>query len=300
MSYHGIKWQYINVLEEVMRFRIYDINKVVGQSTEKMEIKDVQQLFSMLNKFPRVEEGTVSYAPLYMKSYKQFLLGTLAQSYFTQLTKFDEKNHESKQEIELPDNIINDKTLFYINVEESQIYIQSKRYPSPTLSNNLTIERLENILQACLKTILVLTPAKIDYNIEELEEIFQRSYVDKIVFKNFNGIKIPEGSLIHNPRADLDKAAVESWNCYSKNDLDYMELHSMKGKKLTKNPLARTGMLLAKLRDNKSDEGKNILTSIEIIDNDERVKITPTGNDSKIIYISKKFKKILMNHTIEF
>lgn len=59
-------------------------------------------------------------------------------------------------------------------------------------------------------------------------------------------------------------------------------------------------MLLAKLRDNKSDEGKNILTSIEIIDNDERVKITPTGNDSKIIYISKKFKKILMNHTIEF
>ena len=59
-----------------MRFRIYDINKVVGQSTEKMEIKDVQQLFSMLNKFPRVEEGTVSYAPLYMKSYKQFLLGS--------------------------------------------------------------------------------------------------------------------------------------------------------------------------------------------------------------------------------
>lgn len=26
-----------------MRFRIYDINKVVGQSTEKMEIKDTQR-----------------------------------------------------------------------------------------------------------------------------------------------------------------------------------------------------------------------------------------------------------------
>lgn len=274
-----------------MRFRAYDI---MGISNNNFAVQlheiNSEELFHKLNKMPKIEEGTEEYAVLYMTSYKEYILGTLVQSYTTVLTKFDETNKDSKKEIELEDNTINDKVLFYINTEECRIYVQSKRYPTQNLSMNKTLDRLDAILQECLKRIILLQPAKIDYTITELDEIFSTSYVDRIIFKNFSGIEIPEDAVIHNPHAEWDKAAAESWNCYSKNDLNYMEFRSAEGKKINKNPLVRIGMVLARLRNNKNQEGKDILHSMEIVDNGEKSTIKPKGNDSKIINIPKKIQ----------
>lgn len=272
-----------------MRFRTYDIMGV-NDDNVAVQIPEINsgELFHRLNTLPKIEEGTEAYAVLYMTNYKEYILGTLTQSYTTVLTKFDEADRDSKEEIELEDNTINDKVLFYINTLERRIYVQSKRYPAKNLSMNRTLDRLEAVLQECLDRIILIQPAQIDYTIEELDEIFTSSYVDKIVFKNFSGIEIPKDSIIHNPHAEWDKAAAESWNYYSKNDLNYMEFRSATGKRINKNPLVRIGMLLAKLCNNKSEEGEDVLQSMEVVDNGEKIVIKPKGNDSKVINISKR------------
>ena len=240
-----------------------------------------QILFEKLNQYPKIiENDESSYAPLYIHNYRQYVLGTLAQSYYKVLTKFDEKE-DTKEEIELEDTTINDKTYFYLNCEESRIFIQGRRYPA-TLNKKLTIDRLQDIIGDCLGKSILFVQAKIKYTIDEIEEIFSSSYVKRIAFTNLEGLKLPEGAVLHNPKKYLDDAMIESYNTYSAPTLDTMELKAKNGEKLSKNPLAKIGMVLSK-----ENRYKKVFKSMDIMDDGEKVEIKPDGNEHKVVYVPK-------------
>ena len=264
-----------------MRFTAYDIYEVNGDSAHIVKLSS-HRLYEKLNQYPKIiEDDESSYAPLYIHNYGEYVLGTLAQSYYKVLTKFDEKE-DTKEEIQLEDTTINDKTYFYINCEDSRIYIQGRRYP-PTLNKKFTIDRLESIVGECLNKTIFFVQAKIKYSIEEIEEIFSTSYVKRIAFTNLEGLKLPEGAVLHNPKKYLDDAMIESYNTYSSPTLDTMELKAKNGEKLSKNPLAKIGMVLSK-----ENRYKKVFKSMDIMDDGERVEIKPDGNEHKIVYVPKK------------
>ena len=263
-----------------MRFTAYDVYEVKKDSMHVLNLSS-QILFEKLNQYPKIiENDESSYAPLYIHNYRQYVLGTLAQSYYKVLTKFDEKE-DTKEEIELEDTTINDKTYFYLNCEESRIFIQGRRYPA-TLNKKLTIDRLQDIIGDCLGKSILFVQAKIKYTIDEIEEIFSSSYVKRIAFTNLEGLKLPEGAVLHNPKKYLDDAMIESYNTYSAPTLDTMELKAKNGEKLSKNPLAKIGMVLSK-----ENRYKKVFKSMDIMDDGEKVEIKPDGNEHKVVYVPK-------------
>lgn len=266
--------------DKCMKFTAHDIYKLNDNNIFKFRI-DPEILFNRLNLYPRTDDEDSSFAPLYIHQYEYCVLGTLVQSYKTVLTKFDE-SMDTKEEIELKDSEINDKTFFYIDCRDMRIYIQSKRYPT-TLNKELTLNRLQKIVGDSLEKEVTFIKAEIRYTIEEIDEIFTRSFVKRISFKNLEGLELPEGAELHNPRKDLDESLTESWNVYSKNTVDSMELKAKDGEKLSKNPLAKLGMLLSL-----SNRYKQVFKSMDIIDDGEKMEIKPTGNEHKVIYVSKK------------
>ena len=265
-----------------MNFKAYNICYLKDNMAAFCNITDSRELFKKLNKLPKVEEGLESYAPIEMHQYENYILGTLAQSYFTVLTKFD---GEGKKEKELDDNVINDKIIFFINTEEAILYVQGKLYPTTSLNKKLTLIRITNILSECLELSIVLQPAKIDYTVQQMVEIFRKSFVKRVIFKNMRGIELPMDVVLHNPRADLDEAVAESWNTYSKNTIDYVELRAQEYEQLNKNPIAKIGVTLAEIGN---PEGKPIINEIDLIDDGQKVIVKPSGNDTKVIYVPKK------------
>lgn len=263
-----------------MKFTAHDIFKIVDSEIFTTNIK-AETLFSSLNKYPRVDEENSSFAPLYIHRYLDCVLGTLVQSYTTILTKFDE-GRNTKEEVQLEDSEINDKTFFYIDCNDMRIYIQSKRYPT-SLNKELTIRRLQKIIGESLGINVAFIKTEIKYTIEEIDEIFTNSFVKRICFKNLEGLELPQGAKLHNPRKDLDESLVESWNTYSRKTVDSMELKAKDGEKLSKNPLAKLGMLLSL-----NNRYKQVFKSMDIMDDGEKVEIKPSGNEHKVIYISKK------------
>lgn len=263
-----------------MRFTAYDIYEVKDDTLLSIKANS-GLLFDNLNKYPKVVEDKESYAPLYIHNYKEYILGTLAQSYNTILTKFDD-NENTKKEVELDDTSINDKTYFYVNCDEMRLYVQGKRYPT-SLNLKFTMERLEKIIGECLEKKIIFIKAKIKYSIEEIEDIFTNSYVKRIAFTNLEGLTLPKGSTLHNPRKDLDEAMVESYNTYSAPVLDTIDLKAKDGQKLSKNPLAKIGMVLSK-----ENRYAKVFKSMEIIEDGQKVDIKPDGNEHKIIYVPKK------------
>lgn len=266
--------------EICMRFTAYDIYETKDDTLSRVRI-DGGLLFERLNKYPKIMEDKESYAPLYIHNYREYVLGTLAQSYNTILTKFD-NNENTKKEIELDDTSINDKTYFYVNCKEMRLYIQGKRYPTG-LNSKFALERLEKIIGECLGKKIIFIKAKIKYTIEEIEEIFINSYVKRIAFTNLEGLTLPKGAVLHNPRKDLDEAMVESYNTYSAPVLDTIDLKAKDGQKLSKNPLAKIGMVLSK-----ENRYAKVFKSMEIIEDGQKVDIKPDGNEHKIIYVPKK------------
>lgn len=264
-----------------MNFRAFDICYTDDHTAIRYQLESEQDLFKSLNNMPRIEEGTFSYATIHMHEYENFILGTLAQSYYTVLTAFEGQGKKEKQ---LDENNINDKTFFYIDTVQSRLYIQGKLYPAVTLNKSLTLARMNNILNNCLQKQVVLQKAQIDYTDYELAEIFNISYVKKVIFKNIRGIELPLNTVLHNPRADWDRTVAESWNAYSKDTLDYLELRAQKDEKLNKNPIAKIGITLAEIGNS---EGKPIINELEIIDGGEKVPLKPSGNANKVIYVPK-------------
>lgn len=264
-----------------MRFRVYKI----FDSEEMMRVKidNIDNLYNLLVASPKLEdtEEDDEYAIMYLERYNEYILGTFVQSYQKVLTKFEENNN-IKKEIQLNDTKINDKTYFYINCEGSIIYIQSKRYPE-YLTHGIMIERFQKLLGKCLCRPISFLPTQINNTLEQVEQIFQSSFVSQISFKNLCGLELPLGAELHNPRKELDDALIESYNTYSKDKIDSMELKAKKGQQLGKNPFAKIGLLLAK-----KHHEIEVFKDMEIIESGEKVKVKLKGNDSKIINITKK------------
>lgn len=264
-----------------MRFRVYKI--IDANELKRVTIEDSEYLYKTMVGSPKLEdvEEQDQYAIMYLKRYNEYILGTFVQSYQKVLTKFAD-NDNSKKEIQISDTKINDKTLFYINCRESIIYIQSKRYPE-YLTPGIMIERFQRLLGKCLDRQISFLPTQINNTLEEVEEIFKSSFVSRISFKNLCGLELPQGVELHNPRKELDDALIESYNTYSKDVLDSMELKSKKGEPLGKNPFAKIGLFLAK-----EHQEVDVFKDMEIVESGEKIKVSIKGNDSKIINISKK------------
>lgn len=265
-----------------MRFTAYDIYEQAGKKIKRINSEDKEKLLKALRRYPKKIIEKNSYAPVYIHEDEEYILGTLAQSYYTILTKFDTSTADTKDEVVLDDNEINDKTYFYLSCVESRIYIQGKRYPA-ALSKKVTVERIKSILEECFNCNIIFIPAKIDYTIEEIDEIFHSSFVKSISFRNLNGLKIPEGASLHNPKKYLDEALIESYNIYSAPTLSSMDLKAQSGEELSKNPFAKIGMILSK-----KNRQKNIFKNMEIIEDGQTTQIKPGGNEHKVIYVPKK------------
>ncbi len=265
-----------------MRFTAYDIYGCVEGKEKRINGNKKEKLLNALYRYPKKIIDDNSYAPIHIHEDGEYILGTMAQSYYKILTKFDNSTDDTKDEIILEDNIINDKTYFYINCEESRIYIQGKRYPA-ALNKKVTIERIKNILEDCLECNITFVPAKIDYTIEEIDEVFRESFVKSISFRNLEGLKIPEGTAVHNPKKELDDAFIESYNIYSAPTLSSMDLKAKNGEQLSKNPLARVGMILSR-----EYKRKDIFKNMEIIEDGQTTQVKPGGNEHKVIYVPKK------------
>ena len=262
-----------------MRFKAYRVKSESHYQAVSLGILD--QLYTSLVNCPKLEEDGNEYAVMYLKKYEPFILGTFVQAYNTVLTKFKDKS-ANKEEVKISESEFNDKTLFYIDFNEKIVYIQSKRYPE-TLNPRLMKKRMEEIFSKCLEENVVLLETEINNTIEHIENVFKTSTVKKIVFANMKGLELPKGSELHNPRKDLDDALVESYNVYSKDTLDYMELRAKNGEDLHKNPFAKIGMTL-------SDEyqDREVFKYMEIIDGGEKIIVRKEGNNSKIVNIGKK------------
>ena len=262
-----------------MRFKAYKMLR--SDDNRTFRISDAEKLFRALDSSPKLEEEEDEYALMYLKKYEEYILGTMVQSYSKVLTKFV-IDDDIKKEEELKDTKINDKTLFYINCTENILYIQSKKYPEYLTEGILRI-RMEKTFSKCLGVTIIIVPTEINYTLEQVEKMFSDSYVKRIAFKNLCGLELPLNVELHNPRKDLDDALIESYNVYSKDKLDSMELKAKSGEKLGKNPFAKIGFELAKAHEN-----IEVFKDMEIKEADENVKIRIKGNDSKIINISKK------------
>jgi len=145
------------------------------------------------------------------------------------------------------------------------------------------IERLQSILGATVGKGIQFLPTEINYTMEEINEIFDNSFVKRIAFKNMCGLELPAGVQLHNPRKELDEAMIESYNVYSKDKLDSMELRSTKGEKLGKNPIAKIGMILAE-----EYQEVGVFKELDVLEDGQKETVRLRGNDSKIINITKK------------
>lgn len=95
------------------------------------------------------------------------------------------------------------------------------------------------------------------------------------------------GTKLHNPRIDLDEAAVESWNTYSRENVESIKIKAKKNKSIAKNPIANIGFKLAE--QNKAEYEK-IIKTVEIEEDGQKEQLKPKGNEYFIISMSDKDK----------
>lgn len=275
-----------------MRFKIYKIHalsddKEGGLSTSLTS----RELRNKFGKLPLYEDKDGSkYTLLYSTYDSKIVLTTLVQSHHIQLKNFKEN---SKGEEDLPFNTANDKTYLYIDMNESLLYVQNKRYPVDSgLNINKTIDRVQYILSTVFEEYNVeisLEGITISYTMEDFERFFKENTIKYIKASNLEGLELPEGSVLHNPREDLDEAMVESWNYYSKDTVDTIELKAKAEKKLNKNPLAKLALVLARI--GKKEKGENIIRKMQILDEGTPVDVKPHGNEYKIVNVSSSQQK---------
>lgn len=274
-----------------MRFRMYEIKVTQNGAINRLsDLMKPNQMAEVLRKLPFLKDNNdevLKYTAMYSTYKDSIVLSTLIQEYNIKLIKFAQN---IKEEQELPPDRTNENTYFFIDVKESKLYIQNKRYPvDSNLNSNKTLERLQVILFSILEENSVdiqLLPITINYTIEDFENFFKESIVKYIKAANLEGLEIPEGSVLHNPREDLDGPLAESWNCYSKDTIDLIEIQAKKDKKLNKNPLAKIAMILAK-----NNKDKEIVKKMEIIDAGQITEIKPKGNSYKVIPINSSQQK---------
>ncbi len=276
-----------------MRFTRYKICKVkVGSNNiEKMDDMDEEITFKSLNLSKKLKDTIGEFAIPLCKHEETIIVGNLSQTYGISLMKF---SGNSKEEIPIEEDKANDnKTYFFINCKEKCIYIQNRRYTPKELNPNLAVERIEKLLNKylihdILETI-VLQKENINYEMDVLQNFFRTSFVRTVEFNNVSNLKLEPGTKLHNPRKDLDEAAIESWNTYSSENVESIKIKAKKDKSIAKNPIANIGF---KLAEQNANEYEKIIKNVEIEQDGQKEQLKPKGNEYLIIPISDKDKTI--------
>ncbi len=276
-----------------MRFTRYKICKVkVGSNNiEKMDDMDEEITFKSLNLSKKLKDTIGEFAIPLCKHEETIIVGNISQTYGISLMKF---SGNSKEEIPIEEDKANDnKTYFFINCKEKCIYIQNRRYTPKELNPNLAVERIEKLLNKylihdILETI-VLQKENINYEMDVLQNFFRTSFVRTVEFNNVSNLKLEPGTKLHNPRKDLDEAAIESWNTYSSENVESIKIKAKKDKSIAKNPIANIGF---KLAEQNANEYEKIIKNVEIEQDGQKEQLKPKGNEYLIIPISDKDKTI--------
>lgn len=263
-----------------MRFRGYKIFSVENNKLEPLRNIDGEDLREKLNIFGKTNEENDTFSPLYIKKEQHIILGILVQSYVTELMTYSDNGKNEERQIDA--DSINDRVFFYIDLKDSIIFIQNKRYPVSTLKHCKTVERLQLIIGKCLNQNINFMPVQINYTIDEVCSIFYESNVKEIYFSNLTGIEVPDGTKIHNPKREWDDTFAQSWNTYGKDDVDAINIKAAKGKSLTKNPIARLCLKLAEIG---SDNSKPVFKKMITITDGEKEEIKLEGNENKVYNI---------------
>lgn len=276
-----------------MRFTKYRICKIkINSNNLKMMDNLNEELeFKNLNISKKMKDSIGEFAIPHCIHENNIIVGNLSQTYHIDLIKFSDN---SKAEIKIDEDKANDnRTYFFINCKEASIYIQNRRYTPKELNPNLAFERIEKLLDKNLKhdilETIILQKENINYNIKELQEYFRESFVKSVEFNNISNMKLEIGTKLHNPRIDLDEAAVESWNTYSSENVESIKVKAKKDKSIAKNPIANIGF---KLAEQNIIEYDKIIKNIEIEEDGQKEQIKPKGNEYLVVNISDKDKNV--------
>lgn len=274
-----------------MRFTRYKICKVRVGSNNVEAVGSINEdvEFNNLNRSQKLSDEIGQYAIPYCIHDKNLIVGNFSQTYNINLIKFSEN---SKEEIPIEEDKANDnKTYFFINCLDASIYIQNRRYSPKELNPNLAVDRIQQVLNKNLShdmlETIVLHKENISYNIEQLEEFFKGAFVKSVEFTNVSDFELQAGTKLHNPRIDLDEAAVESWNTYSRENVESIKIKAKKNKSIAKNPIANIGF---KLAEQNSNEYEKIIKNVEIEEDGQREQLKPKGNEYFVISMSDKDK----------
>ena len=265
---------------------MYQISQLNVGDNNPIPMKGIntKNLHSKLNGPDKESDQIGAYAISGATNQNEIIIGVLSQSYAIDLIKFKE---DSKEEIPIKEDSANDnKTYFFIDCKKGNIYIHNRRYTPNELNPNLTVNRLEKILDKYLSEKLnriILIKANINYGMKEIENYFRESFVKSVEFHNIGDFKLEKGTKLHNPRLDLDEAVSESWNDYSSENVDSIKITAKKDKSIAKNPIANIGI---KLAEQHNQQYEKILKSIAIIESGQESNIKPKGNEYLIIPIS--------------
>lgn len=274
-----------------MRFTRYKICKVRVGSNNVEAVGSINEdvEFNNLNRSQKLSDEIGQYAIPYCIHDKNLIVGNFSQTYNINLIKFSEN---SKEEIPIEEDKANDnKTYFFINCLDASIYIQNRRYSPKELNPNLAVDRIQQVLNKNLShdmlETIVLHKENISYNIEQLEEFFKGAFVKSVEFTNVSDFELQAGTKLHNPRIDLDEAAVESWNTYSRENVESIKIKAKKNKSIAKNPIANIGF---KLAEQNSNEYEKIIKNVEIEEDGQKEQLKPKGNEYFVISMSDKDK----------
>lgn len=276
-----------------MRFTRYKICKMRVNSNilEKLDSLNESVEFRNLNTSKKMIDTIGTFAISKCVHDEKMIVGNLSQTYGINLIKF---SADSKDEIPIEEDEANDnRTYFFINCNDASIYIQNRRYTPKELNPNLAFKRMEKLLDKNLKhnslETIILQKENINYKIEELQNYFRKSFVRSVEFKNISNMKLQEGTKLHNPRIDLDKATVESWNTYSSENVESVKIKAKKDKSIAKNPIANIGFKLAEQYEENYEE---IIKNIEIEADGQKEQLKPKGNEYLIVNVSDKDKDV--------
>lgn len=276
-----------------MRFTRYKICKMRVSLNEPKRIDKLNEEieFRNLNVSKKMEDSIGEFAISQCIHEDNIIVGNLSQTYGIDLIKFSDN---SKEEIPIDEDKANDnRTYFFINCKEASVYIQNRRYTPRELNPNLAFKRIEKLLDKNLShdilETIILQKENINYEIEELQEYFRQSCVKSVEFNNISNMKLEIGTKLHNPRIDLDDAAVESWNTYSSDNVESVKIKAKKDKSIAKNPIANIGFKLAE--QNKTEYDK-IIKNIEIEEDGQKEQLKPKGNEYLIVNVSDKDKNV--------
>lgn len=276
-----------------MRFTRYKICKMRVSSNEPKTIDKLNEEieFKNLNVSKKMEDSIGEFAIPQCIHEDNIIVGNLSQTYGIDLIKFSD---DSKEEIPIDEDKANDnRTYFFINCKEASVYIQNRRYTPRELNPNLAFKRIEKLLDKNLShdvlETIILQKENINYEIEELQEYFRQSFVKSVEFNNISNMKLEIGTKLHNPRIDLDDAAVESWNTYSSDNVESVKIKAKKDKSIAKNPIANIGF---KLAEQNKTEYEKIIKNIEIEEDGQKEQLKPKGNEYLIVNVSDKDKNV--------